>query len=132
MAAFGAALHAELGLGEEGRLEGAEVPRLLKLQAALDEQEARFARSADQQSLELAPTHAARRRWGHGRRRTESGLCRRVRPGTGARRPAPAAQPTGKGSVHPPQRSPCGGPCFGSPGGPSGKTWPGPGARSRA
>lgn len=58
VAAFGAALHAELGLGEEGRLEGAEVPRLLKLQAALDEQEARFARSADQQSLELALTHA--------------------------------------------------------------------------
>ena len=58
VAAFGAALHAELGLGEEGRLEGAEVPRLLRLQAALDEQEARFARSADQQSLELALTHA--------------------------------------------------------------------------
>lgn len=34
------------------------MPRLLKLQAALDEQEARFARSADQQSLELALTHA--------------------------------------------------------------------------
>ncbi|GHF51083.1 DNA polymerase-3 subunit gamma/tau [Deinococcus metalli] len=58
VAAYGAALHAELGLGEEGRLEGADVPRLLKLQAALDEQEARFARSADQQSLELALTHA--------------------------------------------------------------------------
>ena len=58
VAAFGAALHAELGLGGEGRLEGAEVPRLLKLQAALDEQESRFARSADQQSLELALTHA--------------------------------------------------------------------------
>ncbi|SEJ40588.1 DNA polymerase III, gamma subunit [Deinococcus reticulitermitis] len=58
VAAFGSALHAELGLGEEGRLEGAEVPRLLRLQAALDEQEARFARSADGQSLELALTHA--------------------------------------------------------------------------
>lgn len=58
VAAFGAALHAELGLGEEGRLDGADVPRLLKLQAALDEQESRFARSADQQSLELALTHA--------------------------------------------------------------------------
>ncbi|MFC4639157.1 DNA polymerase III subunit gamma/tau [Deinococcus hohokamensis] len=63
VAALGAALHAELGLGEAGsaeggRLEGADVPRLLKLQAALDEQEARFARSADQQSLELALTHA--------------------------------------------------------------------------
>lgn len=58
VSAFGSALHAELGLGEEGRLEGAEVPRLLRLQAALDEQEARFARSADQQSLELALTHA--------------------------------------------------------------------------
>lgn len=58
VAAFGAALHAELGLGDEGRLEGADVPRLLKLQAALDEQESRFARSADQQSLELALTHA--------------------------------------------------------------------------
>ncbi|THF86610.1 DNA polymerase III subunit gamma/tau [Deinococcus sp. KSM4-11] len=58
VAALGAALHAELGLSEEGRLDGADVPRLLKLQAALDEQEARFARSADQQSLELALTHA--------------------------------------------------------------------------
>jgi DNA polymerase-3 subunit gamma/tau len=58
VAAFGAALHAELGLGGEGRLEGADVPRLLRLQAALDEQDARFARSADQQSLELALTHA--------------------------------------------------------------------------
>ncbi|UBV42158.1 DNA polymerase III subunit gamma/tau [Deinococcus taeanensis] len=58
VAALGAALHAELGLSAEGRLEGAEMPRLLKLQAALDEQEARFARAADQQSLELALTHA--------------------------------------------------------------------------
>ncbi|MFC4427881.1 DNA polymerase III subunit gamma/tau [Deinococcus navajonensis] len=58
VAALGAALHAELGLSPEGRLEGADVPRLLKLQAALDGQEARFARSADQQSLELALTHA--------------------------------------------------------------------------
>ncbi|KQR15740.1 DNA polymerase III subunit gamma/tau [Deinococcus sp. Leaf326] len=61
--AFGSALHAELGIGdpaqaEEGRLEGADVPRLLKLQAALDEQVARFARSADGLSLELALTHA--------------------------------------------------------------------------
>ncbi|GAA0503067.1 DNA polymerase III subunit gamma/tau [Deinococcus depolymerans] len=61
VAALGAALHAELGLkdsGPEARLDGADVPRLLKLQAALDEQEARFARAADQQSLELALTHA--------------------------------------------------------------------------
>ncbi|WP_291425917.1 DNA polymerase III subunit gamma/tau [Deinococcus sp.] len=58
VAAFGAALHAELGLESGGKLEGAEVPRLLKLQAALDQQESRFARSADQQSLELALTHA--------------------------------------------------------------------------
>lgn len=61
VAALGAALHAELGLkdtGPEARLEGADVPRLLKLQAALDEQESRFARAADQQSLELALTHA--------------------------------------------------------------------------
>lgn len=58
VSALGAALHAELGLGEQGRLDGADVPRLLKLQAALDEQEARFARSADGQSLELALTHA--------------------------------------------------------------------------
>ncbi|GGM11625.1 DNA polymerase III subunit gamma/tau [Deinococcus aerophilus] len=58
VSALGAALHAELGLGGDGRLEGATVPRLLKLQAALDEQEARFARSADGQSLELALTHA--------------------------------------------------------------------------
>jgi DNA polymerase-3 subunit gamma/tau len=57
VAAFADALHAELGL-EGTRLEGADVPRLLKLQAALDEQEARFARSADQLSLELALTHA--------------------------------------------------------------------------
>ncbi|MFC5848332.1 DNA polymerase III subunit gamma/tau [Deinococcus petrolearius] len=61
--AFGTALHAELGIGdaglaEEGRLEGADVPRLLKLQAALDEQVSRFARSADGLSLELALTHA--------------------------------------------------------------------------
>lgn len=52
------ALHAELGLGAGVRLQGAEVPRLLRLQAALDEQEARFARSADLLSLELALTHA--------------------------------------------------------------------------
>ncbi|MFT2721235.1 DNA polymerase III subunit gamma/tau [Deinococcus sp. A31D244] len=61
VAALGAALHAELGLkdtGPEARLDGADVPRLLKLQAALDEQESRFARAADQQSLELALTHA--------------------------------------------------------------------------
>ncbi|PTA67941.1 DNA polymerase III subunit gamma/tau [Deinococcus arcticus] len=57
VSALGAALHAELGLGGE-RLEGADVPRLLRLQAALDEQEARFARAADGQSLELALTHA--------------------------------------------------------------------------
>ena len=58
VSALGAALHAELGLGDGGRLDGADVPRLLKLQAALDEQESRFARSADGQSLELALTHA--------------------------------------------------------------------------
>ncbi len=52
------ALHAELGLGEGERLEGAGVPRLLRLQAALDEQEARFARGADLLNLELALTHA--------------------------------------------------------------------------
>ncbi|GBF06883.1 DNA polymerase III subunits gamma and tau [Deinococcus aerius] len=57
VAAFADALHAELGLEGEA-LEGADVPRLLKLQAALDEQEARFARSADGLSLELALTHA--------------------------------------------------------------------------
>ncbi|WP_019586391.1 DNA polymerase III subunit gamma/tau [Deinococcus apachensis] len=57
VAAFASALHAELGLEGEA-LEGADVPRLLKLQAALDEQEARFARSADGLSLELALTHA--------------------------------------------------------------------------
>ncbi|WP_102125306.1 DNA polymerase III subunit gamma/tau, partial [Deinococcus planocerae] len=57
VAALSGALHAELGLEGE-RLEGADVPRLLKLQAALDEQEARFARSADGLSLELALTHA--------------------------------------------------------------------------
>lgn len=56
--ALGTALHAELGLGDEGGLEGADVPRLLRLQAALDEQVSRFARSADGQSLELALTHA--------------------------------------------------------------------------
>ena len=57
VAACADALHAELGL-EGARLEGADVPRLLQLQAALDEQEARFARSADLLSLELALTHA--------------------------------------------------------------------------
>ncbi|GAA3996364.1 DNA polymerase III subunit gamma/tau [Deinococcus rubellus] len=57
VAALGEALHAELGLGGE-QLEGAEVPRLLRLQAALDAQEARFSRGADLLSLELALTHA--------------------------------------------------------------------------
>ncbi|PYE55809.1 DNA polymerase III subunit gamma/tau [Deinococcus yavapaiensis] len=52
------AIHAALGLGTGERIEGAELGRLLKLQAALDEQEARFARSADLLSLELALTHA--------------------------------------------------------------------------
>ncbi|AWN23712.1 hypothetical protein DKM44_11120 [Deinococcus irradiatisoli] len=58
VSALGAALHAELGLSPEGRLERADVPRLLRLQAALDAQEARFSRGADQLSLELALTHA--------------------------------------------------------------------------
>ena len=57
VAALGEALHAELGLEGE-KLDGAEVPRLLRLQAALDAQEARFSRGADQLSLELALTHA--------------------------------------------------------------------------
>ncbi|MPY67540.1 DNA polymerase III subunit gamma/tau [Deinococcus sp. SDU3-2] len=57
VAAFADALHAELGLEGEA-LEGADVPRLLRLQAALDEQDSRFARSADGLSLELALTHA--------------------------------------------------------------------------
>ncbi|WP_425146565.1 DNA polymerase III subunit gamma/tau [Deinococcus sp.] len=56
--ALGEALHAELGLGEGARMEGADVPRLLRLQAALDAQDSRFARGADQGSLELALTHA--------------------------------------------------------------------------
>gem|GEM_PF-776704 len=58
--ALGQALHAELGIdsGGTGRLEGADVPRLLRLQAALDAQDSRFARGADLQSLELALTHA--------------------------------------------------------------------------
>ncbi len=51
------ALHAKLGLGGEP-LEGADIPTLLSVQAALDEQSSRFARAADQQSLELALTHA--------------------------------------------------------------------------
>lgn len=53
---LGEAIHAELGLGGEGL--DADLPALLRLQAALDEQSARFARAADQQSLELALTHA--------------------------------------------------------------------------
>ena len=58
--ALGQALHAELGISGagSGRLEGADVPRLLRLQAALDAQDSRFARGADLQSLELALTHA--------------------------------------------------------------------------
>ncbi|WP_424950776.1 DNA polymerase III subunit gamma/tau [Deinococcus sp.] len=58
--ALGQALHAELGIDSAGagRLEGADVPRLLRLQAALDAQDARFSRGADLQSLELALTHA--------------------------------------------------------------------------
>lgn len=60
VAALGQALHAELGLETEpqAKLEGAQIPRLLRLQAALDAQEARFSRGADQLSLELALTHA--------------------------------------------------------------------------
>ena len=57
VAALGEALHAELGLEGE-KLDGADVSRLLRLQAALDAQEARFSRGADQLSLELALTHA--------------------------------------------------------------------------
>ena len=57
VSALGEALHAELGLEGE-KLDGAQVPRLLRLQAALDAQEARFSRGADQLSLELALTHA--------------------------------------------------------------------------
>ena len=57
VAALGEALHAELGLDGE-KLPGADVSRLLRLQAALDAQEARFSRGADQLSLELALTHA--------------------------------------------------------------------------
>ena len=58
--ALGQALHAELGIDGAGggRLEGADVPRLLRLQAALDAQDSRFVRGADLQSLELALTHA--------------------------------------------------------------------------
>ncbi len=58
--ALGQALHAELGIegAGSGRLEGADVPRLLRLQAALDAQDSRFVRGADLQSLELALTHA--------------------------------------------------------------------------
>ena len=57
VAALGEALHAELGLDGD-KLPGADVSRLLRLQAALDAQEARFSRGADQLSLELALTHA--------------------------------------------------------------------------
>ncbi len=57
VSALGEALHAELGLDGQ-KLGGAEVPRLLRLQAALDAQEARFSRGADQLSLELALAHA--------------------------------------------------------------------------
>ena len=58
VAALRDALHAELGLSEAGRVEGADIPRLLRLQAALDAQESRFARGADLLSLELALAHA--------------------------------------------------------------------------
>ncbi|WP_261663907.1 DNA polymerase III subunit gamma/tau [Deinococcus sp. Marseille-Q6407] len=61
--ALSQALHAELGViqgpeADAARLPGADVPRLLRLQAALDEQESRFSRAADLLSLELALTHA--------------------------------------------------------------------------
>lgn len=58
--ALSAALHTELNIaGEEQlKLQGAKIPRLLRLQAALDQQDERFVRSADGQSLELALTHA--------------------------------------------------------------------------
>ncbi|MFC6591387.1 hypothetical protein ACFP81_04740 [Deinococcus lacus] len=75
VSALGDALHAELGLGTGERLEGGDTSRLLRLQAALDEQASRFARSADQLSLELALTHA---------------LLAAETPGSPAR-PAPAA-----------------------------------------
>ncbi|MFC6617515.1 hypothetical protein ACFQBZ_07370 [Deinococcus radiophilus] len=58
--ALSQAIHAELGVSDSdaARLEGADTSRLLRLQAALDEQESRFARAADLLSLELALTHA--------------------------------------------------------------------------
>ena len=55
--ALSTALHAELGL-DGATPTGTDIPRLLRLQAALDAQEARFSRGADQLSLELALTHA--------------------------------------------------------------------------
>lgn len=55
--ALSTALHAELGL-DGATPTGADIPRLLRLQAALDAQESRFSRGADQLSLELALTHA--------------------------------------------------------------------------
>lgn len=62
LTSFSEALHAELGLIVEEqtqyKLSNATVPLLLRLQASLDEQEVRFARSSDGQSLELALTHA--------------------------------------------------------------------------
>jgi DNA polymerase III subunit gamma/tau len=57
VAALSEALHAELGL-DGAKPTGADIPRLLRLQAALDAQESRFSRGADQLSLELALTHA--------------------------------------------------------------------------
>ncbi|MFC6801641.1 hypothetical protein ACFQDE_07835 [Deinococcus caeni] len=109
VAALGAALHAELGLkdaGPEARLDGADVPRLLKLQAALDEQESRFARAADQQSLELALTHALLAADTGGRERT--GRRWRGRPGG----PDATPEPPGKGTrqpARPPRRRGTGG-----------------------
>ncbi|MDO4264145.1 MAG: DNA polymerase III subunit gamma/tau [Deinococcus sp.] len=61
--ALSQAIHAELGVlegpqAQAARLDGANISRLLRLQAALDEQESRFSRAADLLSLELALTHA--------------------------------------------------------------------------
>ncbi|GHG00359.1 hypothetical protein GCM10017783_10620 [Deinococcus piscis] len=90
--ALSQAIHAELGVldgpeAQAARLEGADVPRLLRLQAALDEQESRFSRAADLLSLELALTHALLA--------ADGGSSGRDAPARAAVTPAASSSPAG-------------------------------------
>lgn len=97
--ALSQALHAELGVldgpaAEAARLSGADVPRLLRLQAALDEQESRFSRSADLLSLELALTHALLAADGAGNAAHAVNVNRGERPARAPAQHSAPAQPS--------------------------------------